>query len=53
MDVAISIYGCIRPLKTLSVHTDNGDFRVALLIQSHLRIRQKYFTMYGEYAKST
>jgi hypothetical protein len=36
--------------KTLIVHEDNGDFRVVLLLQSRLRIRQKYFIMYGEYA---
>jgi hypothetical protein len=49
---------------TLSVHGDNGDFRVVLYIQSRLRIRQKYckeykriwrirqeyFAVYGEYA---
>ncbi len=34
------------------VHEDNGDFRVVLFMQSRLRIRQKFFTVYGEYAKS-
>jgi hypothetical protein len=47
---------------TLSVHGENGDFRVVLYIQIRLQIRQKCFSVhgvntlqeyaFGEYAKS-
>ncbi len=30
----------------------NGDFRVVLVTQCRLRIRQKCFSLYGEYAES-
>jgi hypothetical protein len=36
--------------KSLSVHGDYGDFRMVLDVQSRLRIRQKYFSVNGEYA---
>ncbi len=47
-------FGHIRKIceKSLSVHGDCGDFRVDLDGQSRLRIRQKYFSVNEEYAKS-
>jgi hypothetical protein len=35
--------------KSLSVHGDCGDFRGVLDVQSRHRIRQKYFSVHGEY----
>jgi hypothetical protein len=34
--------------QALSVHGDYGGFIVVLLIQSRLRIRQKYYCVHGE-----
>jgi hypothetical protein len=36
---------------TLSVHGDDGDFRVVLYIQCRLQIRQKYLSVHGEHAE--
>ncbi len=47
------IFNCLPRMrqKSLSVLGEHGYFRVVFYVRSRLRIRQKYFSVHGEYAK--